>query len=776
MFCSKCGNKSPAGALFCHKCGTKIANTLIADNQVPIAPLQVAPTQQYTSPAMHSAVPMASTVHGQAWNIDPIQPHVQNPAFPNHHIPNVATMPHGFMPVHPQNLDTAMPSAVPNQSSDLNYTPTPIPDFDYTALPDYPVSPPEPESSETKQEASYADFSDYQFFPKQPNQQKSDTTSTKKEHISSSDYTFFPTTPKANKLPEPQKPKSATQPVLPNPQPSASQPPMPTPQPQPSASQPFVTTPQPQPSASQPFVSTAQPQPSASQPFVSTAQPQPSASQPFVSTAQPQPSASQPFISTPQPQPSASQPFISAPQPQPSTSQPVSTPQPDTQPPDVPQPMWQPVAPDLSSLPHHLQPDPPQQPESWPQLTDNFTTAGYTSQLQQEVSKPTEQWPRFPDRLAFSESPLKHTENWTPFPDAQTSFDSLPKPLEDWSPSYNSPSFTEQPSSTTDWPPPIKNSDFSDVAAQPRLHGRAAAEGSNQPRLHGRATAEGGDQPSAFETTEIELPFSSDTTKFTATFADITGSSTNPTPVKPITPILSNDIFTDILDSIDSSNHVGKVPLPWFADNSDSSERADKSKSKLRQPEPLQSKLRQPELLQNSEHATPTFATELPPVLSNYPEPMAASNSPETTLEDDRRPKKKSKAAPVLVFFILLVAIGLGAMYWLTGWNVLDLLRDPSERVVGTWEEFVPVGQWRQRYYFNENGTGRSFEFNLAHDASRDEIYFYWTADRRNRLSISNDDGVLSVLELAFATREGRTTLRLRSEDNSQWREYWPIE
>jgi len=53
MFCSKCGNKSPVGALFCHKCGNKMGNEAVSQT-----PIQAPPQLEIERPSLAVEYPV----------------------------------------------------------------------------------------------------------------------------------------------------------------------------------------------------------------------------------------------------------------------------------------------------------------------------------------------------------------------------------------------------------------------------------------------------------------------------------------------------------------------------------------------------------------------------------------------------------------------------------------------------------------------------------------------------------------------------------------------
>ena len=139
MFCSKCGNKSPAGARFCHKCGTKVIN----DNPSPVyvSPPPQEPIQQQPEPANYAGYP-------QQYPVQPIMPGYTN-------FPSPETMQY-----------EAYPSSPPEEKSPEESTPGFAESMDYMFFPSESVGV----EQETKKESSTGNtnFIDYPMEPFTP--------------------------------------------------------------------------------------------------------------------------------------------------------------------------------------------------------------------------------------------------------------------------------------------------------------------------------------------------------------------------------------------------------------------------------------------------------------------------------------------------------------------------------------------------------------------------------------------------------------------------------
>ena len=166
MFCSKCGNKSPAGAQFCHKCGTKIVSVEVLSAESYVQPITPAPqsTDIAGPPALQVAPPDADAEQKP-------QPTGK---------PNFA----GYV-IAPVTPNTNMPKLVSYSE-------------------EYPVAPPPPAPSTAEPASPDTDFMDYEFYPTQ-----SVTAKPAEEQATDyTDYTYYPMPPA---VPEPQEP--LTQPL-----------------------------------------------------------------------------------------------------------------------------------------------------------------------------------------------------------------------------------------------------------------------------------------------------------------------------------------------------------------------------------------------------------------------------------------------------------------------------------------------------------------------------------------------------------------------------------
>ena len=127
------------------------------------------------------------------------------------------------------------------------------------------------------------------------------------------------------------------------------------------------------------------------------------------------------------------------------------------------------------------------------------------------------------------------------------------------------------------------------------------------------------------------------------------------------------------------------------------------------------------------------------------------------------KPLKKSKLPIILAVMVLLV-IGVGAAIFFVG-RIGSV--NPSH-LVGTWEQSPPLGTWIPRLEFGADGTGRFYQFNTAHDVSRNEIPFTWSIENGNMMRNS------LWPELAYITvdRSRPPRFRYRRESTDSWQAF----
>jgi len=226
MFCSKCGNKSPAGARFCHKCGAKMMNNDVPASDFP-AQQPVAPQfqeQRYVDNIQHfipSQFPQNNEMqnhnyHGFAEShIVPHDPRVhapwpQNPNISGTPVPNISQQ----------------PSQIPDSISYANYhmPPHAAPANQglqpHTNFTEYPAAPPElaqppneeeplpsPSKTQTEQAKDYSEYMDYVFFPNQPKPADADSDNKPADNsMDSIEYPIQPPAPKPKKQAPPESP------------------------------------------------------------------------------------------------------------------------------------------------------------------------------------------------------------------------------------------------------------------------------------------------------------------------------------------------------------------------------------------------------------------------------------------------------------------------------------------------------------------------------------------------------------------------------------------
>ena len=152
MFCSKCGNQSPAGARFCNKCGTKVMN---GDNNI------LQSTDNLVLP------PTALTNH------------VQQPVAPAQHEPT---------PLPIDTMDYFAPPFAPNHIQ--------------SAIPEYPVAPTASEPLAAGTTVVHPDFMDYVYYPPTPDTQNS--SESVQSHTDSLDIYEYPMQPVIKKPAKPE--------------------------------------------------------------------------------------------------------------------------------------------------------------------------------------------------------------------------------------------------------------------------------------------------------------------------------------------------------------------------------------------------------------------------------------------------------------------------------------------------------------------------------------------------------------------------------------------
>ena len=128
-------------------------------------------------------------------------------------------------------------------------------------------------------------------------------------------------------------------------------------------------------------------------------------------------------------------------------------------------------------------------------------------------------------------------------------------------------------------------------------------------------------------------------------------------------------------------------------------------------------------------------------------------------------PKKKNGAA-IIACIAGIAILGVIAVLFLFS-------RDGSvtpEQLVGTWTSSSPqMGTRVSRLEFNEDGTGRYYQFDEVHESVVEERSFDWNIDANSRL---NNSLWTEMAEVQISTRAGQTILRYRLESLNYWYEY----
>ena len=129
-------------------------------------------------------------------------------------------------------------------------------------------------------------------------------------------------------------------------------------------------------------------------------------------------------------------------------------------------------------------------------------------------------------------------------------------------------------------------------------------------------------------------------------------------------------------------------------------------------------------------------------------------------------PRKKSKA-PMVISIIIILLIAGGAMFTL----YIRSIRVSPSQVVGTWGPTMPIGTWIPQIEFNEDGTGRQFQFNTEHNASRDEIPFEWELVTTGILSSTYMRNSIwpELAEITINRRTRPVRLQYRFESSDIW-------
>jgi len=92
------------------------------------------------------------------------------------------------------------------------------------------------------------------------------------------------------------------------------------------------------------------------------------------------------------------------------------------------------------------------------------------------------------------------------------------------------------------------------------------------------------------------------------------------------------------------------------------------------------------------------------------------------------------------------------------------------DQLVGTWTPPGPqMGVWVLRMEFNDDGTGRQYNFDEQHLSTSNEVPFTWSIEGRNTLisSLWPDEATVQV-----STRSGERILRYQFEGTEAWHEY----
>ena len=439
-------------------------------------------------------------------------------------------------------------------------------------------------------------------------------------------------------------------------------------------------------------------------------------------------------------------------------TQPDNPPQAYYTPPENPAPVYQ--APPVTPMPA----------EYWPQTQDNTT---YTPHPYTDPNTPTNQWQQFPnmqvnniqapDSSAYQHvQPASPATHWPPPVTPETDWPQLPEKLAffEQQPEYKEsiaqfPDSLAFEESITYEPPkpkaliPTITSDFSDFFTQPPTTTNA----------------------SSFFDDEFEIPSLTGQAPLPL-FADNHALANDelPPPIRP-KPIATNKQQAEPLDLAEYLDNP-TAPLPWFAENNEPAE------VKQSKPSPIPKPLPANAMPAHSPKPRPNKKTTAPNEAEFF---MSEPKFDDPELDDpdfiESKPKKKGKIITFILCFVLFIAVGLVGAYYVTDGEIVDLVLDPGARVVGTWEEFVPMGTWVSRYVFNADGTGKSLQYNNVHGVTQYEQYFNWHVERRTRLILTDNYGaILQDVRFSFETRSGALALRLRYDEHGPWSEFWRIE
>ena len=343
-----------------------------------------------------------------------------------------------------------------------------------------------------------------------------------------------------------------------------------------------------------------------------------------------------------------------------------------------------------------------------PAVTDIPSFSEYHSKPVEPVP-PMEPLPTMP-KLNFPDS-----SNFLSYPPEQ----STPEPAAESWPQLKEPE--PEP-----WPTVSDNMDFAEFLSKPIVADKPLSEKTNPVESTGFADF--------FSQPAIKID------------TDVSDSIEAPKfePPAPVTfnnpPSLFSDITSPDINNYQASESEPQAPLPWFADNTNFEQAKPISRDNTSYP------------------AAPSFTTKIPEYDGNP--------SPDLDLIENM-PKKRSSAAIIAGITMFVIAIALGAFFFIN--------RDtasPSERIVGTWEQVIMMGTWVRHFEFNHDGTGNSYEYNTIHQLTRYETSFEWVVDGSN-LYITNYTGEIDTAQFEFSAIAGRPVLRMRFDSDADWTEYW---
>ena len=122
----------------------------------------------------------------------------------------------------------------------------------------------------------------------------------------------------------------------------------------------------------------------------------------------------------------------------------------------------------------------------------------------------------------------------------------------------------------------------------------------------------------------------------------------------------------------------------------------------------------------------------------------------------------------IIAVFAIIAVIAAGAVFYVFFFSGVR-----SEQLVGVWEPAdQTVGTWVRLLEFNEDGTGRVYEFHEEHNVIRNEIPFIWNIESRNRI---NNTLWPELAVVSISERDGVRIFRYRLESDNTWNEYQQV-